>query len=218
MKHVLDPVQIVGLNKMAYDQLSVEYGQSFEKRLPLNRWLVEVYVNELKSISGKAKPKVLDIGCAVGIDALSLSELGCEVLGMDVSEKMVEVARFKVPNVNFKVGDFYKESFSEKFDGVFAQNFIHLFPKNVAVELVKKMADLLADHGLIHLTTSDENKSTEGLFSKETYKGDVIRYRKFWDFEEFRNVLESLGLVVQNSFYTLPFGGSPWMVFHVTKR
>lgn len=47
--------------------------------------------------------RVLDIGCGVGTWAVRLSELGCEVVGVDVSPVMIEMAMASA-NVVYRVG------------------------------------------------------------------------------------------------------------------
>jgi len=51
--------------------------------------------------------KVLDIGCGTGNHAIGLASLGYRVTGVDVSDKMLEIARNKIHNrkIDLKQGD-----------------------------------------------------------------------------------------------------------------
>lgn len=49
--------------------------------------------------------KVLDIGCGKGHHCHSLHNRGVETYGMDISPSMIEKAKKKYPNIDFRVGD-----------------------------------------------------------------------------------------------------------------
>ncbi len=50
---------------------------------------------------------VVDLGCGGGRWAWELTEAGYRVLGIDISESMVEIARNRVPNAEFRVGSLF---------------------------------------------------------------------------------------------------------------
>jgi cyclopropane fatty-acyl-phospholipid synthase-like methyltransferase len=65
--------------------------------------------------------KVLDIGCGTGITSAFMGEIGAEVTGVDISDKMIEFAREKsahLPNVTYIVEDITKLSLDKKFDAI----------------------------------------------------------------------------------------------------
>lgn len=49
--------------------------------------------------------KILDIGCGLGRTTQPLSDMGFEVIGIDVSEAMINKARAKFPTIDFRIGD-----------------------------------------------------------------------------------------------------------------
>ena len=57
------------------------------------------------SNAGTLSPKILDVGCGLGYDSYLLSELGASVIGVDFSEKSIEIARQNVQNCDFFVSD-----------------------------------------------------------------------------------------------------------------
>ena len=76
-----------------YDEL---YGEEQIKKL-------EFALNKGLSFSGK---KVIDVGCGTGIITEKIVSLGAvEVVGLDISEKMIEIARKRVPSAKFIVSD-----------------------------------------------------------------------------------------------------------------
>lgn len=66
----------------------------------------------------KSSGHVLDIGCGAGYSTYKLDHAGYDVVGMDVSEKMIQIATKQYPDIPFRVGDinhplpFAKKSFS----------------------------------------------------------------------------------------------------------
>ncbi len=69
--------------------------------------------------------KVLDIGCGTGNFSIKLAKMGCEVIGIDVSNEMLERAKIKAKEENLDIKfynmDVYNINFKdESFDAVFS--------------------------------------------------------------------------------------------------
>ncbi|UNO50902.1 MULTISPECIES: class I SAM-dependent methyltransferase [Alicyclobacillus] len=77
--------------------------------------------------------RVLDIGCGTGDLTNQIARLGASVVGIDVSERMVEQARRKYPDLSFRVGDAQDFSTSETFDAVFSNAALHWMQNPTAV-------------------------------------------------------------------------------------
>lgn len=84
-----------------------------------------------KFLSGKlsSESKILDVGTGTGFLALLLAELGYEVVGVDISEEMIKVAREKAEKrnlkVEFKLGNAEKLDFkNEEFDAVVSRHLL----------------------------------------------------------------------------------------------
>src|SRR6266571_1959852 len=58
--------------------------------------------------SGLASGLVVDLGCGSGIWASELSRAGYDVLGIDLSTSMIEIARKRAPKAKFRVGSLLK--------------------------------------------------------------------------------------------------------------
>ena len=54
--------------------------------------------------AGLSEGTVVDLGCGSGILARTLSEAGCDVLGVDISPAMIELAKRNAPRASFRVG------------------------------------------------------------------------------------------------------------------
>ncbi|NJR48345.1 MAG: class I SAM-dependent methyltransferase [Leptolyngbyaceae cyanobacterium CSU_1_3] len=51
---------------------------------------------------------VVDLGCGSGLSALALTKANYQVLGVDISESLVAIARTRVPNAEFRVESLFK--------------------------------------------------------------------------------------------------------------
>src|SRR5262252_1578743 len=58
--------------------------------------------------SGLTAGRVIDLGCGSGIWAEELARAGYDVLGVDISPAMIELARRRVPEAQFRVGSFLR--------------------------------------------------------------------------------------------------------------
>ncbi len=63
---------------------------------------------EILAQSGIRDGLVVDLGCGSGLWARELIDAGYSVLGIDISEAMVEIARRRVPEAEFRVGSLFE--------------------------------------------------------------------------------------------------------------
>ncbi len=106
-------------------------GSSYD-RSPGHASLPEVWKNVLASVFDR-KIRILDVGTGTGFIALLLAELGHEVVGIDLSKGMLEVAKEKARKagieVEFKLGDAENLPFSDdSFDAVICRHLLWTLP------------------------------------------------------------------------------------------
>lgn len=65
---------------------------------PNEKYLFEKYFSKDKFI--------LDLACGAGRTTLRLTELGYKVKGVDLSDKLIEIARKRFPSIAFETGDY----------------------------------------------------------------------------------------------------------------
>jgi ubiquinone/menaquinone biosynthesis C-methylase UbiE len=86
---------------------------------------------EIPAISGLLKDlvpgkKVLDLGCGTGIFTKVIHDWGGDVIGIDISESMIKIARNEYPDIKFFTLDAEKTNFpDEEFDVVSSSLMIH---------------------------------------------------------------------------------------------
>jgi SAM-dependent methyltransferase len=93
--------------------------------------------------------RVLDLGCGAGIPSTLALSVAFDVVGVDVSERQLELARLNVPGATFIHGDFTEIEFvAESFGGVCAMYSISHVPRHLHAGLFAKVYDWLLPGGL----------------------------------------------------------------------
>lgn len=131
--------------------------------------------------------KILDLGCGPGRDAQIFVEQGFEVTRVDISPKMIEMARSKV-DAQFFVMDMENLDFpANSFDGVWASASLLHIPKKRILQVFKDLYVLLVEEGVFYLSL--KKGTGEGLQSDPRY-GDVQKFWSFFEKEEIEEILK----------------------------
>lgn len=116
---------------------------------------------------------ILDIGCGAGIpvDKFFLSH-GHKVIGLDISEKQIELAKKNLPNGEFKVEDMSELKEKEYLvDAVVSFYAIFHTPREAHSDILKKIHSFLKNNGLLLITMGSsewEGKETD-FYGGEMY-------------------------------------------------
>ncbi|MEK7575855.1 MAG: class I SAM-dependent methyltransferase [Patescibacteria group bacterium] len=203
-------------NKKIYDVLASEYEKKSQLRKNFNNGIIDRFVKFISTGN-----KILDVGCAIGLDIETLRSKGFKVVGIDISPKMVNFARKRNSGCQIIEDNFMDINFSAQFDGIWAQSFIHLFPKSEVSNVFQKIKKLLKFEGVAHIATSKEIESSEGYIEKRDYKNKIKRFRKYWTREELRNFILDQGFSITDYYETddpAPVKNKKWMVFIIKKN
>lgn len=211
-KSKLDLKEINKVNQMTYDKLSDEYENRTSKLTNITKHVIDLFSMYLSS--GK---NVLETGCAVGLAMKIMTEKGLNVTGIDISEKMVKFSKLRNPKSKIIVGDFLKYKFDYRYDGIFSFAFIHLFPKETAMKVLRKMFNLLKNGGVLYLGTSKSKISYEGWETKADYNLKLNRYRKHWTETELKSALEEIGFKIIHKYILIDPYKKIWMDFVAKK-
>ena len=129
--------------------------------------------------------KVLDLGCASGYQSKILKDQELDVIGLDLSPKMIAVAKKRVPGAKFMVGDMTNLKFeASTFVGVYARASLLHIPKKLILKVLKSVHEILKDNGILYLAVK-EGKS-EGEVEDERHGRKVKRFFAFFTESEIR--------------------------------
>lgn len=109
---------------------------------------------------------VLDAGCGTGENALHVASLGLSVLGVDVAETALALAREKARNRGIKIefaraDAFYLERLGRRFETVLDCGLFHTFEADEQSEYVASLASVTEHDGTLYvLCFSDDGPDT----------------------------------------------------------
>ncbi|MEU6355441.1 class I SAM-dependent methyltransferase [Streptomyces sp. NPDC047072] len=182
----------------AFDAIGDRYDEAFphkEGQVAAAAWLGE-------TLSEKAR--VLDLGCGTGLPtALQLAEAGCEVVGVDLSDRMVTVARENVPT-----GTFHRADIADlrpagpldlgRFDAVTAFFSLLMLPRAEIPLALRTIHHVLVPGGLLALSMVEADVDDFSI----PFIGSTIRVSGYLR-EELREIVEAAGFrVVEESSYS----------------
>lgn len=139
--------------------------------------------------------KILDIGCGPGRDAKIFSELGFDVVGIDFSPKMIEIAKQNVPQASFYVMDIENLTLSpHSFEGVWANCSLLHVPKKNLPAVLHRIHTLLKPSGFFYLCVK---RSAEGeVFERDPRYDGLEKYWSFYEPEELTALLIEAGFSI----------------------
>jgi cyclopropane fatty-acyl-phospholipid synthase-like methyltransferase len=119
---------------------------------------------------------VLDAGCGSGENALHIASLGLPVLGVDVAETALALARQRAAErgieAEFALADaFHLERLGRRFQTVLDCGLFHTFDREERPEYVASLAAVTEHEGTLHLLCfSDEDSNVPHPVSQEDLK------------------------------------------------
>lgn len=127
-------------DRVSFDKVAVEYdfvGEIFNNN--------EFFLSNLSA----NKSSALDIGCGSGILMSTLSNIYDDVFGIDISDEMLDIAKFKRGRDNLHYINMDAENiiFENKFDLIVSRTTLHHITNKI--KLINKLKSLLSDDGKI---------------------------------------------------------------------
>lgn len=142
-------------------------------------------------------PKILEVGCGSGRDAITLSELGAEVTGLDASEGLIEVAKKKSLDIEFLVGNFLNLPFQdETFDGVWSHaSLVHLDTIEDVKSALSEFYRVLKIDGYLYVYVKKQNGEKKTAVVSDTLSNHD-RFFRYYTEEELQALLEESGFTI----------------------
>lgn len=175
------------LTRNSYNDTAIEYSKKTVKIQPEHK--VEKFLSYLSP-----NDKLLDIGCGPGRDASYFVEKGFDVTGIDISSKMIQLAREEVPNATFELMDIEEMTFPENhFDAVWASASLLHVPKDKINSILKQIQRFVKEGGIIYLSL----KKGEGeTLTPDHRYGGVKKFWAYYQEEELLSLLKNEGFTV----------------------
>lgn len=176
-----------------YDQVAKEY---LVRRVSEDKNVMQLTLDRFISIL-QPGAKVLDVGCGSGADANYLMSKGFKVVGIDLSENMLKLAKKIAPKAKFLKMDLRFIDFKDQtFDGVWASASLLHIPKNEITGVIVRINKILKQNGILFVALK---KGTGENFVTNMGEGNLPgakRYFAYYSPEEISGLLENNGFKI----------------------
>lgn len=159
----------------------------------------------LGAIEAPAPYTILDLGCGPGRDLKTFTELGHRVIGVDGSERFVEMARTYSGCEVWQQDFLHLDLPPATFDGVFANAVLFHVPSAALPGVLLTLFDALKP-GAVLFSSNPRGHNEEG------WNGS--RYGSYYDWENWERMLTAAGFEALHHYYRppgLPREQQPWL-------
>lgn len=195
----------IASTRAAYDATATRYAEAVAPQLadmPLERALFAVFANLVRRTGNHT---VIDVGCGPGHVTQSLTDLGLDALGIDLSPRMVELARDEYPQARFEVGSMLELKLDDRSVGgaLAFYSIIHI-PWQLRPLVFGEFARVVVPGGwlLLGFPVGDEQRHRDEAYGSAV---DLDSYRQRP--EEVAELLRRAGFAVRNTVVTEPDAG-----------
>ncbi|WP_432119649.1 class I SAM-dependent DNA methyltransferase [Streptomyces sp. bgisy032] len=202
-----EPAHLAAVRR-SYDTVAAAYA----RRVPAPAGLDPVSRAMLAAFADLVRPPhpgpVADLGCGPGKVTAHLAALGVRVFGVDVSPKMIELARAAYPDLRFRTGSMTAlDMGTDELGGILAYYATHHTPPHCLPTVFAEFHRTLAPGG--HLLLAGHVGDDEHLRPTRAYGDHPVSYESYLlPPERIAALLEQAGLVVTTRMVQEPQGGS----------
>lgn len=154
--------QLLKETRELYDKIAFQFDQK--------RPFLSEDIKKLALLAKKGE-KVLDLGCGNGRLFSELEKIEVEYIGIDFSEKLIQIAKEKFPQAKFLVGDALNLPFGDNFfDKVYTFAVFHHIPSTeLRIQFLNEIFRVLKPGGLLILSVWD-------LFKRKGTKPVILKF------------------------------------------
>jgi SAM-dependent methyltransferase len=185
----------------SYDQVAEEYVARIAHELdhkPFDRELLARFAEEVRELG-----LVCDLGCGPGHVTRYLHEHGASVLGLDLSPRMVELARQLNPGLEFRQGNMAALAVEDaSWAGIVAFYSLIHFPRSQMVSVLRELRRVLQPGGLLLIAF---HQGQEVRHLEEWWGKPVSLDGFFFELEEMEGYLKEAGLKIEESLVRAPY-------------
>ena len=156
---------------------------------------------------------VLDAGCGCGVKSKYLAERGMKVVGIDFSERLIDIAKREFTGSDFRVMDMREAGkLKQKFDGVFTQASLLHIPKKEIIDVLRNLLSVLKDSGYFYVAVKEKKPDgpDEEIKKENSYGYEYERFFSYFTLDELKKYLNEVGLRVCYESIT-PSGNTRWI-------
>lgn len=155
--------------------------QYFE--LYMNVDLYSDALDYLADLSNEGQKQLLDLGCGPANLSYYLDAQidGLQITGIDLSEKMISLAKHNLPKGKFITADIMDlPEFNQQFDIILLGFVIPYLSPDETQSLLATLSDLMSESGLLYISAieeklvSDDEKAKPNAFSQHLYSHDDL--------------------------------------------
>lgn len=131
------------------------------------------YERTLEVLKGRRYRRALEVGASIGVFTEKLAPLCDELLGVDVSEKAIAVARERLaayPHVRIELRELPEEMPDGRFDLIVASEVLYYLPRGVMLETLRRFENSLAPGGRLLAVHWREETRTYPLQGDEVHE------------------------------------------------
>lgn len=174
-----------------YNNIAQEYSEKIQNEEPQE---------EIRKFTSHLEPgsKILDAGCAAGRDSKIFWDLGFDVVGVDLSTNLLNIARKNVSDISFIQADFKQLPFpSFTFDGIWLNRVFHHLEREDMNKAISELKRVLSFDGVIFVQTKEGSGT---ITVKEELSSNKERQFALVTQEELDNMFESSGFQKIDSY------------------